>query len=194
MRLDFSQTKIRRGRSITSYNKVRELIGYVIRNRGSFADRKKPGCYLDLGCGPNIDPEFCNLDYGWRPGVDVCWDVTKGLPFSDGYIGGIFTEHMIEHISFDQALSLLGECRRVLRKGGTLRVIVPDGGIYLAEYAKHIAYGPTNPNAYKNISKERATILPTNPDHFDKLIYQNHEYWGPNQEKMIERFNTWILS
>lgn len=63
-----------------------------------------------------------------------------------------------------------------------------------AEYANHIAYGPTNPNAYKSISKERAAILPTNPDHFDKLIYQSHEYWGPNQEKMIERFNTWILT
>jgi putative spermidine/putrescine transport system substrate-binding protein len=63
-----------------------------------------------------------------------------------------------------------------------------------AEYAKHIAYGPTNPSAYKSIAKDRAAILPTNPDHFDKLIYQSHEYWGPNQEKMIERFNAWILT
>ena len=63
-----------------------------------------------------------------------------------------------------------------------------------AEYAKHIAYGPTNPNAYKSISKERAAMLPTNPAYFDKLIYQSHEYWGPNQEKMIERFNAWLLA
>ena len=63
-----------------------------------------------------------------------------------------------------------------------------------AEYAKHIAYGPTNPNAYKSISKERAAMLPTNPEYFDKLIYQSHEYWGPNQEKMIERFNAWLLA
>lgn len=63
-----------------------------------------------------------------------------------------------------------------------------------AEYAQHIAYGPTNPNAYKTLSKERAALLPTNPGHFDKLIFQSSEYWGPNQEKLIERFNAWILS
>ena len=63
-----------------------------------------------------------------------------------------------------------------------------------AEFAKHIAYGPTNPNAYKSISKQRAAMLPTNPDYFDKLIYQSNEFWGPNQEKLIERFNAWLLA
>lgn len=63
-----------------------------------------------------------------------------------------------------------------------------------AEFAKHIAYGPTNPNAYKGIDKQRAAILPTNPAHFGQLISQSHEYWAPNQEKMIERFNAWLLA
>lgn len=126
-------------RPISSYAKVRGLISTVIRNRAYFANTKAPGCYLDLGCGPNVDPEFCNLDYDWRPGIDICWDVTCGLPFKDGHVGGIFSEHMLEHLAFAHALALLKECRRVLRAGGILRVVVPDGQIYLSEYAKHLA-------------------------------------------------------
>lgn len=63
-----------------------------------------------------------------------------------------------------------------------------------AEYAKHIAYGPTNPNAYKHIDAKRAEILPTAPSHFSQMIYQDPKYWGPHQEKAIERFNAWLLS
>ena len=147
---DFSNTKFSIHRPISSYGKVQTLIralirnrdivvGAIIRNRGIFADRKMRGCYLDLGCGLNIGPDFCNLDYDWRPGVDICWDVTRGLPFSNEYVGGIFTEHMLEHIAFGNALALLAECRRILRVGGTLRIVVPDGELYLSEYAKHVA-------------------------------------------------------
>lgn len=63
-----------------------------------------------------------------------------------------------------------------------------------AEFAKHIAYGPTNQNAFKTIDPKRAEILPTNPKHFSSMIYQSEKYWGPNQEKMIERFNAWLLA
>ena len=58
------------------------------------------------------------------------------------YVAGIFTEHMIEHLAIRDALALFRECRRVLRPGGVLRIVVPDGEIYLAEYAKHRAGQP----------------------------------------------------
>jgi predicted SAM-dependent methyltransferase len=137
--VDFSNTKISLRRPVTSYLKVQKLIGAMVRNRQVFFRRKAEGCYLDLGCGPNVSPEFCNIDYHWRPGSGVvCWDVTRGLPFPDGYVGGIFTEHMLEHIPFEKALGVLTECRRVLRPGGVLRIVVPDGELYLSEYANHL--------------------------------------------------------
>jgi predicted SAM-dependent methyltransferase len=139
MRFDFSNTRISLRRSVLSYAKVQRLVSAVARNRGAFANRKMAGCYLDLGCGPNTSPDFCNLDYNWHPGVDVCWDVTRGLPFADHYISGIFTEHMLEHLALADALTLLAECRRILRAGGVLRIVVPDGQLYLSEYAKHLA-------------------------------------------------------
>ena len=67
--------------------------------------------------------------------------MTRGLPFPNEYICGIFTEHMLEHIAFPDALALLTDCRRILCVGGTLRIVVPDGQLYLSEYAKHITGG-----------------------------------------------------
>ena len=121
-----------------------EVVGAFVRNRSVFVNRKTPGSYLDVGSGDSPQPDFCCLDYRWRPGLDVCWNVRRGLPFADGYIGGIFTEHMLEHIVFADALALLKEYRRVLRPGGVLRVIVPDGELSLSEYAKHRAGQPAH--------------------------------------------------
>ncbi|MBK8907408.1 MAG: methyltransferase domain-containing protein [Rhodospirillales bacterium] len=137
VKLNFSNTKLDLRRSIFGYSKVQRIVSALIRNRIVFANRKKKGCYLDLGCGQNVSPDFCNLDYGWHPGTDICWDVTRGLPFPEGYVSGIFSEHMLEHIPFADALKLLAECRRILRKGGTLRLVVPDGELYLSQYCKH---------------------------------------------------------
>lgn len=134
--MDFSMTSVSLSRPVTSYSKTQHLIALLIRNRKRFARLKAPGCYVDLGCGPNTDPSFCNLDFSWRPDIDVCWDVTKGLPFPDAYVRGIFTEHMLEHLPSESALDVLKECRRVLMNDGVLRIIMPDGAIYLREYAK----------------------------------------------------------
>jgi predicted SAM-dependent methyltransferase len=134
--VNFSRSKISLKRPITSYSKIQAFIGLIARNRRSFANIREPGCYVDIGCGPNIDPSFCNVDYCWRPDIDVCWDANKALPFPDGYVGGIFTEHMIEHIPFESALFLLKECRRILRKDAIMRIVMPDGALYFNEYAR----------------------------------------------------------
>ena len=62
-----------------------------------------------------------------------------------------------------------------------------------AAFAEIISYGPTNPKAFEFIDKSRAEILPTAPSHFDKLIYQDHNYWSKNQEEALEKFNAWLL-
>jgi predicted SAM-dependent methyltransferase len=59
-------------------------------------------------------------------------------------MAGIFTEHMIEHLAVRDALALLRECRRILLRGGVMRIVVPDGELYLAEYAKHRAGQPAS--------------------------------------------------
>jgi predicted SAM-dependent methyltransferase len=43
---------------------------------------------------------------------------------------------MLEQVPFEAALGVMKECRRVLRRGGVLRIVVPDGNLFLREYAK----------------------------------------------------------
>ena len=69
------------------------------------------------------------------PGVDLCWDVARGLPLPDRSMAGIFSEHCLEHFSLSAAVPLLKEFRRVLAPGGTLRIVVPDAELYLLTYA-----------------------------------------------------------
>lgn len=132
--LDVSNTSVSFRRSLWSYTKVRRLRSALIRNRRIFMNLKSDGAYLDIGCGPNIRSENINLDYAWQPGIDICCDITRGLPLPDNYVAGIFSEHCIEHISLERALGVFREMHRVLRQGGRVRIVVPDLQIYLSKY------------------------------------------------------------
>jgi predicted SAM-dependent methyltransferase len=51
------------------------------------------------------------------------------LPFDDNSINFIFSEHFFEHLFFDEALSLLTECYRILKPYGVIRTCVPDADL-----------------------------------------------------------------
>ncbi|RUU61309.1 ABC transporter substrate-binding protein [Mesorhizobium sp. M2C.T.Ca.TU.002.02.1.1] len=62
-----------------------------------------------------------------------------------------------------------------------------------AEFAKRIAYGPVNPKAFDHIDPARAKLLPTNPEHFKTMVYQDPKGWGPAKDKAVEAFDAWII-
>jgi predicted SAM-dependent methyltransferase len=136
-------------RTLTSYAKVRALLSWIRRGRRAFIPGRIRGLgYLDIGCGPNVSAAFINLDYDWKPGVDVVWDITRGLPFASSSLKGIFTEHCLEHLAFAETEAVLREAHRILAPGGRIRVIVPDGEIYLAAYSRHRAGAEGEPAPY----------------------------------------------
>lgn len=135
--LDFNGTKLSFRRSLISYSKVQLLIAMFIRNRTWYINRSRISKkdYLDVGCGPNSHEDFINLDYGWNPSIDLCWDICRGIPLDDDSVKGIFTEHCLEHVPLHVVDATLGEFFRVLKPKGTVRIIVPDGELYLTRYA-----------------------------------------------------------
>ena len=92
--------------------------------------------YLDIGGGPNTTSDVIGLDFQWRPGVDICWDVTRGIPLDSDSLDGVFSEHCIEHLPLRGGVAMMRECLRVLRPGGTVRLITPDGALYATEYTR----------------------------------------------------------
>jgi predicted SAM-dependent methyltransferase len=120
-----------------SYVKVQKLIAAIKRNKRYLIPKNVLSKeYLDVGCGPNTHSGFINLDYSWNPKVDICWDATRGLPFDDNSFQGIFTEHCLEHLELKLVDKVLAEFWRVLKPGGTVRLIVPDGELYLRNYVR----------------------------------------------------------
>src|ERR1700759_1535998 len=99
-------------RSIFSYSKVQGIIARLARGNHAYIKKQRiqDKKLLNIGCGPFDKEEFINLDYGWTPNIDVCWDITKkNYPFADGSLEGIFTEHCLEHIPYEKCINNLQE-------------------------------------------------------------------------------------
>ena len=144
-------------RSLSDYSKIRALI--LRFRRGSRSQVSRRSLPLDIGCSPNGSEDFVNLDYDWKPGVDVVWDITVDLPFEEGRFEGIYTEHCLEHIPLAATNALLASCHRILKPGGTVRVIVPDGEIFIDSY-RELRNNGTRPYSrmQKNMSSMESTI------------------------------------
>lgn len=91
---------------------------------------------LHLGCGDVYLNGWINIDLD-SPAADMRLDLAQSLPFTEGYASHIFSEHFIEHITRDQAVSFLKECRRILIPGGTIRVSTPNLRFLIAAYLAH---------------------------------------------------------
>jgi putative spermidine/putrescine transport system substrate-binding protein len=63
-----------------------------------------------------------------------------------------------------------------------------------AVFSQHIAYGPTNPNAFKHIAADRAAILPSNPKYLPNLVLQTPEAWAAHKDKATEMFDAWVTA
>jgi predicted SAM-dependent methyltransferase len=92
---------------------------------------------LHIGCGANVLPGWLNADY-YPDREDILHlDATKPFGLPDNSFSFVFSEHMIEHIPYIDALSMLRECHRVLRPGGRIRISTPDlafvVGLYISE-------------------------------------------------------------
>lgn len=90
---------------------------------------------INLGCGPSALAGWVNVDIARGPQIDVVWDLRRGLPFADESCAVVFSEHVIEHLTKEDALKLMRECYRILQGGGVLRLSTPDAGRYLRSYA-----------------------------------------------------------
>lgn len=105
------------------------------RTRAHLAQLPPKDLLINLGCGPVPMKGWVNVDIARGPQIDVVWDVRRGLPFADESCAVIFSEHVIEHLSKEDALKLLSECHRVLEPGGRLRLSTPDAARFLRSYA-----------------------------------------------------------
>lgn len=81
---------------------------------------------LNLGCGPKATPGWLNCDRLQSPGVDVRCDVRAGVPLATASLDCIAAIHLLQDLAWREIAPLLAELHRVLKRGGVLRLAVPD--------------------------------------------------------------------
>lgn len=92
---------------------------------------------LNLGCGRDYKKDWINIDNNSDNNIeklDLKWDLSKGIPFKNDSVNFIFNEHFLEHLTVKEGQIFLKECRRVLKRGGVLRISMPDLERSVKEY------------------------------------------------------------
>jgi predicted SAM-dependent methyltransferase len=107
-----------------STNAIRAVLGTnqrLVRTYLASTDQPK----LHIGCGDNHLRGWLNTELCPR-GDEIFLDATRPFPFADNSFSLVYSEHMIEHIPYADAVRMVRECFRVLRPGGTIRLVTPD--------------------------------------------------------------------
>jgi len=112
----------------------RRIIWPVRRRRAARAYfRSHEQARLNVGAGPDFRLEgWLNTDRNPHHSRGVAYlDATQPFPFKDSTFDYVTSEHLIEHLTYDEGLRMLGECFRVLKPGGRIRLATPDLQVYV---------------------------------------------------------------
>ncbi len=118
---------------------------------------------VQLGCGPFAQPSsWVDFDGSWNARLNQLPRVLRGLvrrafrltgrtpvvfpshirylnlhdrlPYADGSVDAVYASHVWEHLYYEDARRATAECFRVLRPGGSLRIVVPSLRLYCEKY------------------------------------------------------------
>ena len=91
---------------------------------------------LQIGAGYNLLNGWLNTTlYPFAPGA-VYLDASQPFPLPSAAFDYVFSEHVIEHIEFEEAALMLSESERVLKSGGRIRLATPDLAQIIALYVQ----------------------------------------------------------
>lgn len=78
------------------------------------------------------EDEYCRL---LRDHYFIHHDLAHSIPLADGVADFVYSSHFLEHLFRKDGERLLAESFRVLKPGGTVRVVVPDLAYALSLYS-----------------------------------------------------------
>lgn len=81
---------------------------------------------LHIGCGTNLIEGWLNTDLYPRNLNAVRLNAFKMSAIPNNSFDYIFSEHMIEHLTYQQGEIMLKECKRILKPNGKIRIATPN--------------------------------------------------------------------
>lgn len=114
----------------------------------------------------------------------VYMDVSKKWKYQSGSVDVVYASHLFEHLAQWQTEIFLKEAFRVLKPGGTIRIVVPDLYRQAKIYIERFENGHENPSGefMWSINMHRENMYGT-PSALRKLVYEWQGY--PHQHKFM---------
>lgn len=129
---------------------------------------------LHIGCGLNPKKGWLNSDLFPESRELLHLDATKPFPFKDNTFDYIFSEHMIEHVTYEKGHEMLKECYRTLVKDGKLRISTPDLQFLIDLYSENKSTLQSN-----YITWSTDNFIENAPYYSDTFVINNYvRDWG----------------
>ena len=81
---------------------------------------------LNLGCGRRFHSTWTNVNFISTGDGVISQDLVQGIHFPSNTFDVVYHSHLLEHFPRKLSCFFIGECYRVLKPNGILRVVVPD--------------------------------------------------------------------
>lgn len=96
---------------------------------------------VNIGCGPRFlaSPAWLNFDFHSRTSYVTRCNLLQGIPLPDNSVDLVYSSHVLEHFSRDQARWLVLDMLRLLRPGALVRIVVPDLEDICRNYLRSLA-------------------------------------------------------
>ncbi len=110
----------------------------------------------------------------------VVHNLAKGIPFADDSVDAVYHSHVLEHLDRDVAPVFVKEAARVLKKGGVLRIVVPDFERACRVYLSHV----------ETCERDGEQEIERHDIFFEPLLLMSvrREAHGTSQQKPSRRF------
>ena len=137
----------------------------------------EPPLRLHIGCNErDFGAGWVHVDKARFP--HVAHHDVKRLPFANESVSLIYASHLFSYFDRDEAAEVLTEWWRVLKRGGTLRLAVPDYEAVARLYVRHA----DDPSAVEAKGLEPVTL-----DTFVSMIFGKWRVGAGSQEVIYHR-------
>ena len=128
---------------------------------------------VQLGAGSSRLEGWLNTDI--EPGDGLAYlDATKPFPFEDDSVHYIFSEHLIEHLTYDEGKAMMAEAYRVLAPGGKMRISTPN----LTRFIELFDENPSEDARAYLVDKRKWHRWPDEPNAAAIILNLQMSSWG----------------
>jgi SAM-dependent methyltransferase len=131
--------------------------------------------WLHLGCGNKSIKGMINIDVNPFAKSDLWLDLNGSLPFESMTVDAVYCCHTLEHFYEPDVRKILRGCFRILKPGGSIRVVTPDFQKAILAYQRNeLSYFSDFPDKRRSIGGRFANYLLCRDQH--RIIF-DFSFW-----------------